>query len=151
MHLSCYGHDHTPVVKLMREVVKHLEYHATSKDGYKAYPLNHGDATSYYKKRHNGQTDILKINLNTYPSSQYDEIINKSWDPDTPNTFNTGIAKTYPLNHGDATSYYKKRHNGQTDILKINLNTYPSSQYDEIINKSWDPDTPNTFNTGIAK
>ncbi|SCL90545.1 Acidic phosphoprotein precursor PCEMA1, putative [Plasmodium chabaudi adami] len=80
-------------IELMGEVVKHLEYHATSKDDYKVYPLNHGDAISYYKKKHDDQTDILKINLNIYASSQYDEIINKYWDPDTPNTFNTGTVK----------------------------------------------------------
>ncbi|CAD2100957.1 fam-a protein [Plasmodium vinckei petteri] len=80
-------------IELMDEVVKHLEYHATNNDGYKVYIRNHGDSISYYVKKFDDKTDILKINLNIYASSQYNDIINKLWDPNTPNTFNTGSVK----------------------------------------------------------
>ncbi|SCL93558.1 fam-a protein [Plasmodium chabaudi chabaudi] len=98
-HLLRSDHKHTKVIKVMGEImdeaIKQLEYHATCKDGYKACALNHGDGISYYKKKHDDNTDILKINLNIYASSQYDEIINKYWDPDTPNTFNEATVKIF--------------------------------------------------------
>ncbi|CAD2089750.1 fam-a protein [Plasmodium vinckei brucechwatti] len=93
-HLLCTNPEETKQAeKLMNEVVKHLEYHATNNDGYKVYIRDRGDGISYYKKKHDDQTYILKINLNIYASSQYNDIINKLWDPNTPNTFNNGSVK----------------------------------------------------------
>ncbi|SCL93475.1 Acidic phosphoprotein precursor PCEMA1, putative [Plasmodium chabaudi adami] len=79
--------------QLMSEAVQYLEHYATSKDGYKLFSESPDKSLSQYKKKLDGDTDILKINLNIYASSQYDYIINKYWDPDTPNIFNTGIVK----------------------------------------------------------
>ncbi|CAD2096476.1 fam-a protein [Plasmodium vinckei lentum] len=92
-HRSCPGPNYTPAIKLMNEAVKQLEYHATSKDGYKVYIQNHGDGISFYKKKFDDNTDILKVNLNIYASSQYNDIINRLWDPNAPNIFNKGIAR----------------------------------------------------------
>ncbi|CAD2092371.1 fam-a protein [Plasmodium vinckei lentum] len=78
---------------IMKDAVKHLEYHATSKDGYEAYLQNPNDSISYYVKKFNDQTDIIKVNLNIYPSSQYNDIINRLWDPNGPKIFNKGTAK----------------------------------------------------------
>ncbi|CAD2095105.1 fam-a protein [Plasmodium vinckei] len=109
-HPSCINKK--KAIKLMDEVVKHLEYHATNNDGYKVYIRNHGDGISYYKKKHDDQTYILKINLNIYASSQYNDIINKLWDPNTPNTFNKGTVKivhVYDPNLVVIQQRYKKR------------------------------------------
>ncbi|CAD2105288.1 fam-a protein [Plasmodium vinckei] len=92
-HRLCPGHNHTPAIKLMNEAVKQLEYHATSKDGYKVYRQSPSDDISYYVKKFDDQTDILKVNLNIYTSSQYNDIINRIWDPNGPNLFNKGTAK----------------------------------------------------------
>ncbi|CAD2109206.1 fam-a protein [Plasmodium vinckei] len=87
-HLLCRCHNHAPAIELMNEAVKQLEYHATSKDGYEVYLQNPNDSISYYIKKFDDQTDILKVNLNIYASSQYDYIINRLWDPNIPNMFN---------------------------------------------------------------
>ncbi|CAD2092331.1 fam-a protein [Plasmodium vinckei brucechwatti] len=78
---------------IMKDAVKHLEYHATSKDGYEAYGQSPNDSISYYVKKFDGQTDILKVNLNIYASNQYNGIINRLWDPNGSKIFNKGTAK----------------------------------------------------------
>ncbi|CAD2112537.1 fam-a protein, fragment [Plasmodium vinckei] len=65
----------------MNEAVKQIEYHATSKDGYEVYAQSPNDSISYYVKKFDAQTDILKVNLNIYASSQYNDIISRLWDP----------------------------------------------------------------------
>ncbi|CAD2099635.1 fam-a protein [Plasmodium vinckei lentum] len=93
-HLLCTDPEEIKnAEELMNEAVKHLEYHATSKEGYKLFLETPDGGISHYKKKHEGNTKVLKVNLNIYASNQYDEIINKFWDPDTPNTFNTGSVK----------------------------------------------------------
>ncbi|SCL89981.1 fam-a protein [Plasmodium chabaudi adami] len=79
--------------QVMNEAVKYLEHYATSKDGFKLFVKNPDNGLSHYIKKLDDDTDILKINLNIYASNQYDAIISKYWDPDTPNTYNTGIVK----------------------------------------------------------
>ncbi|CAD2103400.1 fam-a protein [Plasmodium vinckei petteri] len=76
--------------EVMKEAVKQLEYYATTTDGYEPCIQNHGDGISYYKKKIDDNTDILKINLNIYASSQYNDIVNRLWDPNSPNIFNKG-------------------------------------------------------------
>ncbi|CAD2105368.1 fam-a protein [Plasmodium vinckei] len=88
-HLLHALKDRASVAKLMKEAAEQIEYHATSTDGYEPCIQNHGDGISYYKKKHN-QRDILKINLNIYASSQYNDIVNRLWDPNSPNIFNKG-------------------------------------------------------------
>ncbi|KEG04419.1 fam-a protein, fragment [Plasmodium vinckei vinckei] len=36
--IECRGHDHTSVINIMNDAVKHLKYYATSKGGYEVYP-----------------------------------------------------------------------------------------------------------------
>ncbi|CAD2097689.1 fam-a protein [Plasmodium vinckei brucechwatti] len=81
--------------KLMNKAVKQLEYHATSKDGYEPYVQNHGDGISYYIKKFDDQTNIIKVHLNIYAANQYNAIINRLWDPDSPNIFNNGDVKIF--------------------------------------------------------
>ncbi|CAD2100736.1 fam-a protein [Plasmodium vinckei] len=68
--------------KLMNEAVEHLEYHATSKDGYEPYEIGIDGILSYYKKKHENHTDVLKANYKFYDSDQYNAVINMIWDPD---------------------------------------------------------------------
>ncbi|CAD2103488.1 fam-a protein [Plasmodium vinckei brucechwatti] len=77
----------------MNEAAKQIEYHATSKDGYEVYAQSPNDSISYYVTKFDGQTAILKVNLNIYASSQYNDIINRLWDPNGPKIFNKGTAK----------------------------------------------------------
>ncbi|CAD2109166.1 fam-a protein [Plasmodium vinckei] len=87
--------------EVMNEAVKKLEYYATTTDGYEPCIQNHGDGISFYKKKIDDNTDILKINLNIYAASQYDDIVNRLWDPDSPNIFNKGdveLARVYGPN-----------------------------------------------------
>ncbi|CAD2112602.1 fam-a protein [Plasmodium vinckei petteri] len=68
--------------KLMNEAVEHLEYHATSKDGYEPYERGINGILSYYKKKHENHTDVLKANYKFYDSDQYNDVINMIWDSD---------------------------------------------------------------------
>ncbi|SCL96664.1 fam-a protein [Plasmodium chabaudi adami] len=90
-HIPYHCRNNTHVFEAMDEAIKQLEYHATSKDGYKVCLENHGDGISCYKKKYDDNTDILKINLNIYASHQYDDIIDRLWDPNGPNIFNKGL------------------------------------------------------------
>ncbi|VTZ69479.1 fam-a protein [Plasmodium chabaudi chabaudi] len=89
-HQSSSYHDYISEIEIMDEAVKHLEYHATNKNGYEVYLQNPNDSISYYVKKFNDQTDILKVNLNIYSANQYDGIVNRIWDPKSPNFFNKG-------------------------------------------------------------
>ncbi|CAD2114534.1 fam-a protein [Plasmodium vinckei petteri] len=130
-HLLCHCHNHTPAIKLMNEAVKQLEYYATSKDGYEVYAQNPNDSISYYVKKIDGQTNILKINLNIYGSNQYNDIINRLWDPTIPNIFdkssggilhmyNPNLVVTYQILKKDSKNYYKYFYalSGKAEISK---------------------------------
>ncbi|CAD2089748.1 fam-a protein [Plasmodium vinckei lentum] len=68
--------------ELINEALIHLVYHATSEDGYKVC-INHPEiGLSYYKKEHQGNTNILKVKLNFTDINKYNEIINKLWEFD---------------------------------------------------------------------
>ncbi|CAD2098362.1 fam-a protein [Plasmodium vinckei] len=89
-HLSCSDNKHKRVINIMNEAVKQLEYYATSKDGYEVYAQSPNDSISYYVKKIDDETSILKVHLNIYSSSQYDDIINRLWDPNGSKFFNKG-------------------------------------------------------------
>ncbi|VEV57599.1 fam-a protein [Plasmodium vinckei vinckei] len=89
-HLICRCHDHTEVVELMNDATKQLEYYATTKDGYEPYLQNPTDSISYYIKKFDNETNIIKVHLNIYNSSQYNAIINRIWNRKAPNIFNKG-------------------------------------------------------------
>ncbi|CAD2099505.1 fam-a protein [Plasmodium vinckei] len=87
-NLLCIDPEETKQAeKLMNEAVEHLEYHATSKDGYEPYERGISGILSYYKKKHENHTDVLKANYKFYDSDQYNAVINMIWDPDYTNHF----------------------------------------------------------------
>ncbi|KEG03312.1 hypothetical protein YYE_01336 [Plasmodium vinckei vinckei] len=90
--VACSCHDHTPAIELMNDATKQLEYYATTKDGYEPYLQNPTDSISYYIKKIDKETNIIKVHLNIYDSSQYNAIINRIWNPKAPNIFNKGLA-----------------------------------------------------------
>ncbi|EUD71844.1 hypothetical protein YYG_03261 [Plasmodium vinckei petteri] len=92
-HLSCSDNKHKRVINIMNEAVKQLEYYATSKDGYEVYRQSPNDSISYYVKKIDDEASILKVHLNIYASSQYDDIINRLWDPNGSKIFNKGHAR----------------------------------------------------------
>ncbi|EUD74077.1 hypothetical protein YYG_00024 [Plasmodium vinckei petteri] len=93
-HLLCTNPEETiNAGNLMNEAVKHLEYHAKCKNGYELCGNVFINSTLYYKKKRQNHTDILKVNFKIYPSNQYNDIINRLWDPNGPNFFNRGIAQ----------------------------------------------------------
>ncbi|CAD2106448.1 fam-a protein [Plasmodium vinckei brucechwatti] len=92
-HLLCTNlNEIKNAEKLMNEAVKQLEYHATSKDGYEVYAQNPTDSISYYIKKFDDQTNILKVHLNIYAANQYNDMINRLWDPNGPKIFNKGTS-----------------------------------------------------------
>ncbi|CAD2083946.1 fam-a protein [Plasmodium vinckei brucechwatti] len=94
-HLLCQCTIREPMIKIMDKAVKQLEYYATTTDGYEPYVQNHGDGISYYIKKIDDQTNILKVHLNIYAANQYNDIINRLWDPNGPNIFNKGDVKIF--------------------------------------------------------
>ncbi|SCL85749.1 fam-a protein [Plasmodium chabaudi chabaudi] len=93
-HLLCDNHEETKEAeKLMNEAVKHLEYHATSKDGYKLYGKSCSRRALLYKKKHKDHTDVEKITYRKDDPNKYNKTINKIWDPDTGNCLYKGLDK----------------------------------------------------------
>ncbi|CAD2097682.1 fam-a protein [Plasmodium vinckei lentum] len=110
-HLLYSGRKHKRMTKIMNEAVKQLEYYATSKDGYEVYAQSPNDSISYYVKKIDDETSILKVHLNIYASSQYNDIINRLWDPNSPDIFNKGtvkVARVYNPNLLQILQFYKK-------------------------------------------
>ncbi|VEV56185.1 fam-a protein [Plasmodium vinckei vinckei] len=114
-YLSCRGRKHTQAIELMNDAVKQLEYYATTKDGYKPYLQNPTDSLSYYIKKFDNETNILKAHLNIYDSNQYNAIINRIWNPLASNIFNKGhvtIGHVYNPNLMMIRQDYKKDSKG---------------------------------------
>ncbi|CAD2098335.1 fam-a protein [Plasmodium vinckei] len=110
-HLLCDFAIRSTVPELMNEAVKQLEYYATSKDGYEVYRQSPNDSISYYVKKIDDKTNILKVHLNIYASSQYNAIVNRLWDPNSPNIFNKGhakVARVYSPNLIGICQFYPK-------------------------------------------
>ncbi|CAD2110864.1 fam-a protein [Plasmodium vinckei petteri] len=79
-------------VKLMNEAARHLEHHATCKDGYKPRRWNWELNNVLFKKKH-GNTVVQKMNVKYYHVHTYNEITNILWDPALANKFNNGSVK----------------------------------------------------------
>ncbi|CAD2094666.1 fam-a protein [Plasmodium vinckei lentum] len=93
-HLLCTNPEEIiQAEKLMDEAVIHLVHHVTSKDGYKFCGDNSINNVSYYKKKHEDHTDVIKINSHFYNSNKYNKIINRIWDPDNEKLLDTGFTK----------------------------------------------------------
>ncbi|SCM03960.1 fam-a protein [Plasmodium chabaudi adami] len=92
-HLLRNCKNTTKAIELMNEAVKQLEYHATDVDDYESCKAGSNFREYLYKKKHKDHTVIEKVQYTISGSDKYNETINKLWDPDTPNSFNTGIVK----------------------------------------------------------
>ncbi|EUD73120.1 hypothetical protein YYG_01155 [Plasmodium vinckei petteri] len=93
-HLLCTNPEEIKQAeKLMDEAVIHLVHHVTNKDGYKFCGNNSVNNASYYKKKHEDHTDVIKINSYFYNSDKYNKIINRIWDPDSEKLLDTGFAE----------------------------------------------------------
>ncbi|CAD2097756.1 fam-a protein [Plasmodium vinckei lentum] len=93
-HLLCTNPEEIKNAdELMNEAVTHLKYHGTSIDDYELcvkYPNNN---TLYYKKKHEGNTDVERTHFKIYSSDMYNDVINRLWDPDRTNFYNNGSVK----------------------------------------------------------
>ncbi|CAD2110617.1 fam-a protein [Plasmodium vinckei] len=94
-HLLCANPEEIEnAEKLMNEAVTHLEYHATCKDGYEPYGnSSECSSLSYYKKKHEDHTDVLKANYKFYESDVYNGIAGLLWDPHHADFSNPGSIK----------------------------------------------------------
>ncbi|VTZ80356.1 fam-a protein [Plasmodium yoelii] len=79
--------------RFMNDALKQLEYHATSKEGYKLYGTNSIYYMYSYKKKHRGNTRVDKIKYIIKNPNKYTGLINKFWDPDSSNFFYLGSTK----------------------------------------------------------
>ncbi|CAD2103367.1 fam-a protein [Plasmodium vinckei] len=78
--------------ELMDEAVEHLQYHATSKDGYICYSGRFFKDILFHKKEHEGQKVVKGIYVKSN-SNKYYQVINKYWDPDFTNVFDNKDTK----------------------------------------------------------
>ncbi|CAD2099554.1 fam-a protein [Plasmodium vinckei lentum] len=111
--LLCTNPEETKqAIKLMKEAVKHLEYFATNKKGYEICSDFPGYQTFFYKKKHDDQTNVGKIQYIINNQNKYDAIINKIWSPDQAIFFNEGsvkIVRVYNPNLVMIQQRYKKK------------------------------------------
>ncbi|CAD2084749.1 fam-a protein [Plasmodium vinckei lentum] len=99
-------------IELMNEAVKQLEHHATDMGNYKLCAVGINPDPTLYTKKLQNNTDVEKIDYIVYGFNKYNEIISEIWDPDTPNTLNTGsvkIARVYNPNLVIIQQRYKKK------------------------------------------
>ncbi|SCL92067.1 Acidic phosphoprotein precursor PCEMA1, putative [Plasmodium chabaudi adami] len=94
-HLLCTNHDETiNAIELMNEAVTHLKYYATNNDDYKLCQSdNNGRSLPYYKKKHEDNTYVLKVDLGIHDLNKYNKTISNFWNPDINNPLITGSAK----------------------------------------------------------
>ncbi|KEG00174.1 hypothetical protein YYE_04979 [Plasmodium vinckei vinckei] len=81
-------------VEFMNEAVEKLEYYAINEKIYKLYRKKYDDRMDLYKIKNKGHAQVKKIYYSAYDLDKYNETINELWDPDRPNPFNTGDAKS---------------------------------------------------------
>ncbi|CAD2092370.1 fam-a protein [Plasmodium vinckei lentum] len=93
-HLLCTNPEEAKQAdKLMNEALLHLVYHAKNEDDYKPHRSKLPFQTVVHKKKHEDITDVLRIKLEVSDPNQYNYSINKVWNPNSPNSFNTGSVK----------------------------------------------------------
>ncbi|VEV57139.1 fam-a protein [Plasmodium vinckei vinckei] len=92
-HLLCTNpKESSEVGEVMNEAVKHLEYYATSNDGYELCQNQYSSHKVLFKTKH-GQTKIKRFHYEVYGSDEYNEVINKLWDPDHAKSPNASFVK----------------------------------------------------------
>ncbi|VTZ71954.1 fam-a protein [Plasmodium yoelii] len=77
----------------MNKALNQLEYHATSKDGYKLYDFYCYYNIKFYKKKHQGHTLVKKVEYTVVNLNKYNELINMFWDPDSSDFLYEGSVK----------------------------------------------------------
>ncbi|SCM01298.1 fam-a protein [Plasmodium chabaudi adami] len=93
-HLLCVNPEEIKNAnKLMKDAVKHLEYHATNENDYKYCGTNSYYKMLLYKKKHQGHTDVEKIQYTVDDPDMYNEVINRLWDPDSDKLLDKGSVK----------------------------------------------------------
>ncbi|CAD2092373.1 fam-a protein [Plasmodium vinckei lentum] len=93
-HLLCTDPEEAKQAdKLMNEALLHLVYHAKNDDDYEPHQSKLKFKTITHKKKHEGIIDVLRIKLEVPNPKQYNYSINKVWNPNSPNSFNTGSVK----------------------------------------------------------
>ncbi|SCL93322.1 fam-a protein [Plasmodium chabaudi adami] len=93
-HLLCTDPDEIAEAnRLTNDAIKHLKYHATNKDGYKFIWEDPFRDIFCFKKKHNGRINFERLKYIIRDSDQYNEEINKLWDPDSPNLLDSDSVK----------------------------------------------------------
>ncbi|KEG02418.1 hypothetical protein YYE_03157 [Plasmodium vinckei vinckei] len=83
-HLLCTNPKETEnAVEYMKEAVMHFKDHASDLDNFKRRPVIGDTYLVLYEKSHEGHTDFQKIQSIYDNPNEFDEIINKLWDPDS--------------------------------------------------------------------
>ncbi|CAD2106304.1 fam-a protein [Plasmodium vinckei lentum] len=100
-HLLCTNPEETKqAAKLMNDALVYLVYHAKNNKNYKLCQANFNFRTTSHKKKHE-DTYVIRINFTMSNRNMFDNTINKLWDPDCLNSFNTGdvqITRVYNPN-----------------------------------------------------
>ncbi|WBY54387.1 fam-a protein [Plasmodium yoelii yoelii] len=78
--------------KFMNDALKQLEHHATSK-GYTICGGIPSENKVFYKKKHRGHTKILKAEYTVDDPNEYNELLNKIWNPDSDLYLNNSAVK----------------------------------------------------------
>ncbi|EUD69627.1 hypothetical protein YYG_05161 [Plasmodium vinckei petteri] len=79
-------------VKLMKEAVIHLVYHATNENDYKLCKSSI-DYNRTFSRNKDGDIDVQRISFVYYNLKNYNELINLFWNPSFANNFNNGSVK----------------------------------------------------------
>ncbi|ETB58017.1 hypothetical protein YYC_04276 [Plasmodium yoelii 17X] len=92
-HILCTNRNESrKACKFMNDALKQLEHHATSK-GYTICGGIPSENKVFYKKKHRGHTKILKAEYLIYDPNQYNELLNKIWNPDSDLYLNNSAVK----------------------------------------------------------
>ncbi|SCL97276.1 fam-a protein [Plasmodium chabaudi adami] len=82
-HLLCTNPEEIKnAEKLMNEAVEHLKYHATCKKGYKAISHIVRNYMAFFKKKHQGDTDVVRVTYRKKDSNRYNKVVADIWNPD---------------------------------------------------------------------
>ncbi|CAD2112356.1 fam-a protein [Plasmodium vinckei petteri] len=117
-HLLCTDPKETSeATEVMNEAVKYLKCYATNDDDYELCQNQYSSRMVLYKTKHD-QTKVKKFHYEVYDSDEYNEVINKLWDPDHANFPNAisverKITRVYNPNLVMIQQRYKNRRFGR--------------------------------------
>ncbi|EUD70306.1 hypothetical protein YYG_04624 [Plasmodium vinckei petteri] len=111
-HLLCTKPAETrKAIEVMNEAVMLLQYHATTKSGYKHHCTTREGVDMYYRNNGN-KTYIEKCKIKISNPNRYDDIIYMLWDPNGPQKFDPNfiygkIIRSYNRNLLMVEKFYK--------------------------------------------